>query len=94
VRFLPGILLIVLAVYCLVEVAQSSPSEVRQMPRGLWVLAVLIPLAGPVCWLVFGRPNGTAPAPRPVRHRPTPLAPDDDPDFLRNLDKRRPGSDA
>ena len=92
-RFLPAILLIVLAIYCWIELAQSDPGEVRQLPRGLWGLLIAVPLVGPVGWLVYGRPNGEAvPAPK-QRERPRPLAPDDDPEFLRRL-KNDPPPDA
>ncbi len=91
-RFLPVILLIVLAIYCLVEIWQSDAREVRLLPRAAWVAVVLVPLFGPVGWLVWGRPNGTDPGDRPPKQRPTVRAPDDDPDFLRNLGKR-PGKD-
>jgi hypothetical protein len=93
-RYLPVILIIVLTIYCWVEIAMSDPRQVRQLPRGLWSIIVLAPLVGPVCWLVFGRPNGSEvvhPAPRP---RPRQVAPDDDADFLRTLRSRqRPPDD-
>lgn len=90
-RLLPLILVLVLAIYCWVEIAQSDPRHVRQLPRGLWALLVFVPLVGPAAWLVYGRPNGTSapPTPKPARRRP--LAPDDDPDFLRRI--RRPPAD-
>jgi hypothetical protein len=92
-RFLPVILLIVLAIYCWIELAQSDPRDVRQLPRGLWALLIAVPLIGPVGWLVYGRPNGeSVPAPRP-RPRSRTLAPDDDPEFLRSL-KNDPPPDA
>jgi Phospholipase_D-nuclease N-terminal len=88
VRFLPYAVVIVLWVYCWVEIAQSEPSDVRQLPRGLWALVVVVPLFGAAAWLAFGRPNGTQ-QPQPVpRAQPRTLAPDDDPEFLRSL--RRP----
>ena len=92
-RFLPAALLIVLAIYCWIEIAQSDPRQVRQLPRGLWALLVAVPLIGPVGWLVYGRPNGTGkPAPaKPARRRP--LAPDDDPEFLRRLGRPKPPPD-
>ena len=91
-RVLPLILILVLSIYCWIEIAQSESRHVRQLPRGLWALLVCVPLVGPVAWLVYGRPNGTSkpPAPRPAK--PRPLAPDDDPDFLRRI-KRPPGDE-
>ncbi|MBA2445662.1 MAG: PLDc_N domain-containing protein [Nocardioidaceae bacterium] len=87
-RFLPAILLIVIAIYCWVEIAQSDPRQVRQLSRGMWALVVLVPLAGPVAWLIGGRPNGEEVRKTPPRPRPRVIAPDDDPDFLRGLNPR------
>lgn len=75
---------VVLAIYCLVQVAQSRPDSVRTLPRWTWaVLIVLFPLLGAVGWLWLGRPHPDASAPPGRRSRP--VAPDDDPDFLRGL---------
>ncbi|MEJ7628026.1 MAG: PLD nuclease N-terminal domain-containing protein [Nocardioidaceae bacterium] len=90
-RFLPGILLVVLAIYCWIELAQSDPRDVRQAPRALWALMILLPLVGPIGWLVYGRPNGDEAPPVSVRQRKRPVAPDDDPDFLRNIRFDPPG---
>jgi hypothetical protein len=67
--------------------------EIRGLPRWAWVLVILlVPLAGPIAWFALGRPRrkivpetGWRP-PQP----PRPKAPDDDPEFLRSLNKRRP----
>jgi hypothetical protein len=88
-RYLPMILLVVLAIYCWVEIALSDRHQVRQLPRGIWALIVFVPLGGPIAWLVFGRPNGSDVPPPKARPRPHVVAPDDDPDFLRSL-KRPP----
>ncbi|WP_282006258.1 PLDc N-terminal domain-containing protein [Propioniciclava sinopodophylli] len=79
---MPRVLLIIaivaVTVYALVEAAQAHPSRVRAMPRWLWFVAIVaLPVLGPVGWFAIGRP------PTPTRHPP--LAPDDDPDFLRGL---------
>ncbi|MDP9445211.1 MAG: PLDc N-terminal domain-containing protein, partial [Actinomycetota bacterium] len=76
------ILPVVLAIYCLVDLGQSRAGTVRALPRSAWaVLIVLAPLAGPLAWLVWGRPQRGRPGPpRPQRRV---VAPDDDPDFLR-----------
>lgn len=86
---------LVLAVYALVDCVQTDESQVRGLPKLVWVvLIVLVWVVGPVTWLIAGkqrRPGqlrawpvtpraGGGPA-RPTR----PLAPDDDPDFLRSL---------
>ncbi len=93
-RFLPAILLIVLAIYCWIELAQSDRRDVRQLPRGLWGLLIAVPLFGPIAWLVYGRPNGEEVPPTPTRPHPRSTAPDDDPDFLRNLKIDPPPPDA
>jgi Phospholipase_D-nuclease N-terminal len=93
-RFLPWAVVIVLWIYCWVEVAQSDPAEVRLFRRGLWALVVAVPLFGACAWLVYGRPNGTRVARRPAAPPPKrTTAPDDDPDFLRSLRNRRPDDD-
>lgn len=89
-RFLPWIVIPVLLVYSWIEIAQSDPKQVRLLSRGLWAVIVLIPLAGPVAWLVTGRPNGDAVRQSPPRARPRVVAPDDDPDFLRSLRPPQP----
>jgi hypothetical protein len=94
-RFLPYVLMIVLAIYSWVEIALSDASQVRQLPRWLWAFAVLIPFFGAIAWLVFGRPNGTDAIQVAARPKPKPrlVAPDDDPDFLRSLRQRKPPED-
>lgn len=83
-RFLPVIMVMLLAIYCIVEVAQAPTYGVRRMPRWLWATAIMfLPLVGSVAWLVFGRPTTDS-----RRHHRTvgrPKAPDDDNDFLRGL---------
>lgn len=78
-------MVVLLSLYCVVEVAQAESGRVRNAPKWLWAAAVIcLPVVGPLAWLFAGRPsNGT---PRPPRRRP--IGPDDDPDFLRNLRKR------
>lgn len=81
-RLVPWVLLVLLTIYCLVEIWQSDPLRVRVLPRWLWALAVvLLPLLGAAAWLLLGRPVNQGPR----RPPPRPRAPDDDPDFLRGL---------
>lgn len=85
---------IVLAIYALVDCAQTEPDQVRGLPKLVWVaLIALIWVVGPVAWLIGGRERDPArvdgPA-DPQRSRTAPgrtraLAPDDDPAFLESL---------
>ena len=85
-RVLPVVAAILLLVFTLVDCAQSPDARVRNLPKWVWlILILLVPLAGPVAWLFGGRPVVGAPArPQPTAPRP-PRAPDDDPDFLAKL---------
>ncbi|SDS85016.1 Phospholipase_D-nuclease N-terminal [Paraoerskovia marina] len=84
-----------LTVYALTDCIGSEESERNGIPRGLWILMIVIlPVLGPVAWLITSR-NGRA---RPAARR-GPVAPDDDPDFLwrlRQEERRRKqdGTDA
>ena len=97
---LVGILLLALWAYCIFDVISTDEALMRNMPKILWLVVVIIlPTVGSVAWLLLGRPEGAglrpgdtstyrAPrAPRPPRPlRPAPRAPDDDPAFLARLD--------
>ncbi len=77
------------AIYALVDCVQTDRRRVLVMPKPVWLLAILVPVAGPVLWFVAGR-SGAAGGRGPGRGtRPTqprgPRGPDDDPDFLRRL---------
>lgn len=99
-----GLFLLVLWVYCIVDVITADPSECRHLPKLLWLLVVvLLPDVGSVLWLLLGRPRGAARAGATARPagqsgrtrlpgygRPArPVtAPDDDDAFLRALRER------
>ena len=88
---------IALQVYVLVDIARTPSDDVRTLPKPIWILVWLVPLAGPIAWLALGRPQvgpasgggssgpGSLGGPRKPRG---PSAPDDDPEFLRSLDER------
>jgi hypothetical protein len=95
--------------YCLFEVLSTNEGEARHLPKFAWFLIVLLGFElGAVAWLVFGRRRGfvtadvTAWPPdfllssdgsagEPAA--PAPMGPDDDPEFLRQLDRRLRGDD-
>jgi hypothetical protein len=92
-----------LLVIALISCLSAEESEIRALPRIAWVFLILLfsPI-GAIAWFVAGRParpvrlsNGTTWRPGsgfPEKERPAaPLAPDDDPEFLKSLgqDKTR-----
>ena len=86
-RVLPLLLALAVVVYALIDCLQTDSRRVRRAPKPMWLLAiVLLPVLGALGWLIAGRPPGARPS-RPVRR---PLAPDDDPDFLRWLRRQDP----
>ncbi|MER5333832.1 PLD nuclease N-terminal domain-containing protein [Micromonospora sp. NPDC002717] len=88
---------IVLAVCALISCLSAEEGEIKALPRIAWVLIILFfPLLGSLAWFAAGRERtpgrpGGAPSPGrilPARERPRPVAPDDDPEFLRSLGER------
>ncbi|WP_449063364.1 PLDc N-terminal domain-containing protein, partial [Planomonospora algeriensis] len=59
-----GLALLAFWLYCLFDVITTPDEEVRNLPKILWVLiVVLLALVGGLFWLLLGRPLG----PRPPR---------------------------
>jgi hypothetical protein len=70
-----------LGVYAFVQALQADATQIRTMPRWLWVAVILaFPVIGPVAWIFAGREGRAA-----ITQEQRPLGPDDDPDFLRKL---------
>ncbi|MCM3688756.1 PLDc N-terminal domain-containing protein [Kocuria rosea] len=73
-------------VYSLIECARTDSTEMRGLRKGGWIVVILLlPLIGALLWLFLGRPKGTPDGGRTARAK----GPDDDPQFLRNLEERR-----
>jgi len=90
-RALAAVLSIGLTIFALADCVQTEDAKVRGIPKWAWiVLVVLIPWIGPITWLLVGRDRspGTGAARRGGPRREGPLAPDDDPEFLRDLDEQ------
>ncbi|QGN50354.1 PLD nuclease N-terminal domain-containing protein [Micromonospora sp. WMMD558] len=87
---------IVLAVCALISCLSAEEGDIRALPRVAWVLIILFfPLVGSIAWFVAGRDRGAGGAAKawPVgkgvaERKPRPVAPDDDPEFLRSIDER------
>ncbi len=85
-------------VFSIVDIITIDSSRVKHLPKVFWVLlTILLSVIGTLLWFLIGRERserrgggrfaGAAGAAQPPR-RPTrrgPVAPDDDPEFLRKL---------
>jgi hypothetical protein len=83
-------IILLLMVFAVVDIAVIERSRVRFLPKGGWILlAIILPIVGPVIWFVVGRgrpgESNSVPAAGPSVRRSGPVAPDDDPDFLGRL---------
>ena len=90
---------LILIVVALIDCISTEEFAVRNLPKLAWVFIILLfPPIGPIVWFVAGRPQkhrvGRAGDWRPGSgfpeyERPRPLAPDDDPEFLRRLGEQQ-----
>jgi len=85
-----GFVLIALWLYCIFDVIATDNSLCRNLPKGFWlVIVIILPDVGSLAWLVLGRPQkaGWRPGDTDYR-RPTyrrAPSPDDDDAFLSGL---------
>jgi len=78
------LLLIALYIYFVIDVLRTPRGETRSLPKFVWLLlVVLVPIVGGLIWLALGR-VWPVPGARFGRRR-APIAPDDDPKFLKQL---------
>lgn len=76
--FLFSLLVLGLMVFALVDIIRRDDSEVRHLPRVVWVVIVIIlPLIGSALWFALGRtyPEGGPRMPRPAPRATTQTAP-------------------
>lgn len=102
-RALVYVIPIALAIFALIDLARSLPEERAGIRPWAWaVFVVVLPVLGPVVWIIVSRAlrsqSAARPAPpnlgplrplRPPTRRPGPVAPDDDPEFLWRLEQQR-----
>jgi hypothetical protein len=88
--------------FALFDVLTTDEADVQRLPKFAWLVVVLLGFdIGAIIWLIFGRPRvfggggrspyGTRPlggGPRGGGRPDAPKGPEDDPEFLRNLDRR------
>ncbi len=71
----------------LADVATSYESELRRFTRSHWCRAVLVPVLGPILWVVYGRPRLVRAPSAPSRDLLENTATDDNPRYLAYLDR-------
>lgn len=91
VRYVPLVLAVGLLLYGLLDCGGTDARRVRNLPKAVWLLLIVfVPIAGPLAWLLGGRPARQS-GDWPVRPGPAEpvrgAAPDDDPEFLAELGK-------
>lgn len=100
---IPIALGVVVFVYGLIDCIRSEPRDVRSIPKPAWVLVIVVlNVIGVGLWFLFGRPQYAVSGSNaqmggsPATHRPQAsgsygrsVGPDDDPEFLRNLEVDR-----
>lgn len=76
---------LIFTVFVTVFAASADRRAVRVLPKFVWVLLCLfVPVIGGILYLTLGRPNGGS----GQQGRTKTVAPDDDPQFLRDLSER------
>ncbi len=86
-RVVVVVAVLVVFVYGLVDVIRTDARQTKGISKPAWIVVqIVLPVIGAILWFLIGRPRGTKPAAVNYSH---PVAPDDDPDFLRNLEIRR-----
>ncbi|GGO52810.1 MULTISPECIES: PLDc N-terminal domain-containing protein [Streptomyces] len=94
-RYLPFLLVLAVWIYAFIDVLNTPEKEVRHLPKVVWVIIVLLfgeVLLGPIAWFVTGKKRAPAGG-RSGRPRGGWVAPDDNPDFLKGLEKDRDNRD-
>lgn len=86
-RVLVAVAVLAIFVYGLVDVIRTDRHLTRGISKPAWIVVmVVLPVVGAALWFIIGRPRGGSPTAQTSSHT---TAPDDDPDFLRNLEIRR-----
>ncbi len=87
-RLIPVLVLIVaFTIFSVAHLALTPRELVRGLPKQAWIVfVILVPIVGGVMWFAVGRVRAGE-SPRSARRGP--VAPDDDPDFLRKLNREK-----
>jgi len=72
---------VILDVFALIDLAFFDGKRIRTFNKPIWaIIVIVVPIIGALLWFLIGRGRGIGR--RPAR---APVAPDDDPEFLRRI---------
>ncbi len=78
------VIAVALDVFSIIDIITIDERRVRGIPKFLWVaVVILFPFVGVILWFTIGRARGDSGSGGSDQRRT--VAPDDDPNFLRNL---------
>jgi hypothetical protein len=73
------VIALVIDVFALIDLRYIDRSRIRAFSKPVWaIIIIVVPVIGALLWFLLGRGRKAAPVVRP-------MAPDDDPEFLRRL---------
>ncbi len=79
------VIAVALDIFSIIDIITIDERRVRGLPKFLWVaVVVLLPFVGAILWFTIGRARDENGGGTRGGERRT-IAPDDDPNFLRNL---------
>ncbi|WP_250506546.1 PLD nuclease N-terminal domain-containing protein [Bowdeniella massiliensis] len=79
-RVLPVIVIAALMIYALADCVMTPRDRVpRGLPKGLWIILILVPVVGPLAWLFMSRMAGSAPYQRGRQGSWNPTSPSNNP---------------
>ena len=79
-----GVIILALMIYGAIDSLMTNKRRIRGVPRIAWFFIILLlPLLGVILWFTLGKERGSAANAR------RPMAPDDDPEFLRGLGSQK-----
>ncbi|WP_058235283.1 PLD nuclease N-terminal domain-containing protein [Devriesea agamarum] len=100
-RVILAIVIIALTIYAIADCASTDDTRIKGLPKFVWLIVIaLVPVAGPIAWILVGKDRSIAGVTgvrrelrdelarrREATRRRRPMAPDEDPEFLRKLDE-------
>ncbi|MBX3196155.1 MAG: PLDc N-terminal domain-containing protein [Schumannella sp.] len=87
--YIPILIAVGLTIFTIIDIALIDRARVRVLPKALWMLLALVAVVGPVLWFLLGRERLNPRGGRGGSVRRGPKAPDDDPEFLRQLTREQ-----